>query len=335
MGVFCQILLEKPAGGVYRAGGVVSGAVKYAVDEDVRFKDVIVRLRGAGSCMWTEGGGNSQATYCGSEDYVCGGRSLLENRANDETVIERGSYLHPFRFVLPSNIPPTYRDSYCKILYEIKLTFERKSLFHFNKNFHIEIPVAGVLHMTLPGEPIIYAAQKSLMTFFNNNNSLIKMKVTIKKSILAPGEMAELHVEIQNNSDTKIFGLETQLSYSVTHICDSGYKRQRTYEVRGAKSETRGVKEKCTSNLTTAVQIPKGHFTVQHSRIVQRQYKLQVKAKIPFPHFNLLLDIPVLIGDAGVEEAEEMKEGLSYAEAAAAGAPPSCWQVMQEDRMAN
>ncbi|GBP60108.1 Arrestin domain-containing protein 2 [Eumeta japonica] len=332
MGVLCQIHLAKPAGGVYKPGSAVNGVVKYTITEDTHYKDITVCLRGEGYCSWSEGTGDSKSTFYGYEEYVNVANSLLENKTEDGVLVEAGVYDRPFRFEIPRNAPPSYNDYDCTIVYFVKLTFEKKGLFKFAKIFRTEIPVANFVTATLPREPMVYGAHKTLISL--SGKSHVNMKAIVKKSTLQPGETAELDIEVANESGTKISAIETQLVQEVTYMSDCGNTYSHFVPVKRANHDTEPVKERHTANLNSRIRIPEGHSSIQNSKVLMREYKLRVKAKLPFPYTNLILDIPVEIGDFELkQDDDDMESKPRYnLELLCHDAPPSYWKVMQEDK---
>ncbi|GBP27333.1 Arrestin domain-containing protein 5 [Eumeta japonica] len=339
MRISCEIHLQKPPDSLYEPGGVVSGAVKYTIYEDAYFEDIVACLRGKGRCRWTEGRDSSRRTYHGHEDYLRLRSSLLYKKDSDEEVpVGAGAYTHRFQFVLPSDIPSSYKDYFCTICYYVKIKFVRKGLLNFNKSFRTEIPFKNSsVTSDLPSDCITYGAEKSLMSFwsfFNADKNLIRLKAVIEKSILIPGDKARLQIEVQNDSTTGITAIETQLIKKVTHISNSGKRHRRHHPVEYAKSVTAGVKEKCCENFTNTILIPDTDYTIQHSKILKLDYVLMIKAKLPFPHLNLSLEIPVVIGE--VEQrgaAGARRERPAEPASAPDEPPPSYWEAMREDKI--
>ncbi|GBP27332.1 Arrestin domain-containing protein 17 [Eumeta japonica] len=306
------------------------------VDEDARYSDIVVCLRGKGRCNWTEGSGNSKKEYTGTEDYVNISESLIEKKVEDEEVaVGAGVYSRPFRFPIPTDVPGSYHDSVYKIVYYVKLTFKRKGLFNFNKTFRTIIPLENTtVKSVLSAGPVVHGAQKSLMGLFGRDKNLINIKAVIQKSTLAPGETAQLDVEITNTTNVEISTVRTKLFNKVVRIANCGQKNTHYRNVEETTGDTGAVKERSTLGFSRSIEIPYGHHTIQYSKILEREYFVKIKAKIPFPHINLVLQVPLLIGDVEEEDAKKTEEDESFqdVDSLSEDLPPSYWEVMQEDK---
>ncbi|GBP60111.1 Arrestin domain-containing protein 17 [Eumeta japonica] len=280
MGVHCQIYLERPPEGVYRPGYAVGGVVKYAINEDTPYRDITVSLLGKGDCDWSEGAGDSHT--------------------EEERLVKKGVYSHPFRFELPSNIPPSYKDHYCSITYCVKLAFERKGLFKFNKTFRTKIPVVSFVDVTLPREPVICGERKTFSSLLRREDDFIHVKATLKNPSLAPGDTAELHIEVKNNSSKTIRTIKTHLIQELKYIASSGEidsnPETRRNGICSRKNDSQFYE--CVSNTRSFVTV-----------------------------------VPLVIGEAGATDAKgPKKEFVLNPERLRDDLPPSYWEVMHEDK---
>lgn len=329
MGVICQIYLQRPPDGKYRPGSVVSGTVKYVIDKDTTYKDITVSLIGKGKCSWSESrtDGKTDDTYTGTEDLVSIHTKLLQKKVNLVT-LPAGAYSHPFHFIFPSNIPASYKDNVCTIQYQVVLKFERPGLLNFTKTFRTELPVVSTVISTLPEGPIVYGLKKTLFQFFSNQKSIINLKATLAKSLVMPGEHGKLDFEVENNSNVTVTGLKIELMEYLTFKSNCKHTKKSYKKIKNCKAETEPIEIGKIKQLSCIIPTTENCVTLQNSQILSREYKLIVTMRLPVPHINASLEIPIIIGEKvpEIEIAQEVAEDVIPDEP-----PPSYWEAMAED----
>lgn len=324
MGVICQIFLQRPPDGIYKPGSLVTGTVKYIIDKETIFKGIVVSLIGEGKCSWSESrtDGKTDDNYCGTEGIF----SIMKlcNMKLENTTLSPGQYSSPFKFLLPKGIPPSYEDSYSNITYNIISKLERPGLFKLTKTFKAEIPVVCTVTPTLPKEPITYGLQKSVYQFFSGKRrGVINIKATIKQSLIAAGENAVIAFTIENKSKIKTLGILICLVETLTYTANSGEKKFITMAVKDCKKQFNliGAGE---VKIQTRLPIAMTCKTIQNSKVVSRDYKLNITLRLPMPHIDAHLEIPIEIGD------EETEIEVAH-DTTSDDSPPTYWEVMAED----
>lgn len=326
MGVICQIYLQKPPDGKYRPGSVVSGTVKYAIDKDTVYKDITISLIGKGKCSWSESrtDGKTEDTYQGTEKLVSIQNTLLDTKL-DSACLNAGVYSHPFQFLLPNNIPPSYKDYYCLISYQIILKFERPGLFNFAKTFKTDVPVVSAFVSSIPEEPTIYELRKSLFQLFSSKKSVVYLKATVKKLSVVASETVAIDFEIDNRSKIIVTCIKVVLVERVTYKANCGNAKWSEKEIKNCKVESDRIGPG-GAKISMALPTTLGLMSIQNSKVLSRDYRMKVILRLPMPHIDASLDIPIIIGDKReeVELAQEVLEPIPN------DPPPSYWEVMAE-----
>lgn len=335
MGISCELNLNRPPNGVFRPGDVVRGAVKYAVDEDMLCSEVVLSLKGKGKVHWTEGSAESRVPYSGEEEYVTIHNNLHET-SDENTLVRIGSYQVSFEFLLPKNIPSSFKDSICKIKYYIRIKFVRPGL-KFSKKFRSSFTVVN--HVVSPTDnngSLICAVHKNPKQFFGKSDGDIKFKGTLKNSIVNAGEEALIEYGITNTSAIKIKKVSINLIEKLTYISQRGYKKKNRKKIDGCKTTIEDIHKRNIEMFNITIPTLEKLHSIQHSKIFKREYFIVAVVKLPLPHRNIELKIPLLIEDSITSSKDKLKicfneEGESSFERAE-DAPPSYWEVMEEDQ---
>lgn len=331
MGVRCQILINSPQNGIYRAGEPVIGVAKLAIDEPTECKDVILSFISKGKCRWTEGSDNHRTTYTGTETYITRHVNITNKRPG-ETITLYGDYEYPFEFYIPEDAPTTFKDKNAAIAYGITLKLFKPSIFSFDDVFKAQVPINGFVDILnsdgrpIPEGPCVFGVQKSVFTMFGNKNSTITLKAVIKNPRLTPGENAHISCVVINQSNVAVSGLTAELFCYNKYTADCG----RTYKimkmVKRCKADMPGTPSGETSYYSCVVPTLLGCYSIQNSRIVSKEYKVRVTVRLPVPRINSYVEVPVAIGVLKSSAGSDSNYNNDYE----IEKPPSYWEVMTD-----
>uniref|UniRef100_A0A2A4JRA1 Arrestin C-terminal-like domain-containing protein n=1 Tax=Heliothis virescens TaxID=7102 RepID=A0A2A4JRA1_HELVI len=304
MSVKCQILLTNTEDGVFRAGLPVSGKLKYSLDTVTRYDSIDISLIGKGWCRWSETDCDTVHFFLNKEDNVTLTKNIFNAKPNDGKVLA-GKYEYLFKFILPVNVPSSFKNKTCTIIYKVIAKFVESGSVNHTDKFDVEVPVRGYVEPCSP-EPLIFGLKKELFSFTSKNQVTVKGK--IEKTFLQPGENIALRLTINNDSDVPV-NLLTELYAFHTYTSDKIKNNARKFERESVRS-TAGVsptlKEKSVSRLTCIVPT-RASYTIQNSNVLKREYLVRVTARLPFPYFNEYVEIPVVIGEKKEEYKDEIE----------------------------
>lgn len=77
-------------------------------------------------------------------------QQILDKKGANSVIVPQGTYEEKFHFILPMNIPPSYKDQHCEIAYKLKLKFVKASSFKSVKKFYATVPVQGTTNSSEP-----------------------------------------------------------------------------------------------------------------------------------------------------------------------------------------
>ncbi|XP_013185253.2 uncharacterized protein LOC106130867 [Amyelois transitella] len=340
MGIHCQINLFKPPDGAFSTGSTVSGVIKYGVDEVTVFDKIVVSLKGQGVLIVHDEHrrrDKRHETFRHTETYVD-----IDNITNNEkkSSHEIGMYETRFDFKLPDNIPSSlhyygrntrYRIK-CNIIYYIRIKFERPGFLQFAKRFKKELTVVSAIKPTLLTEPVIYGEQKKLFQLFSKRNNVVKIKATIRNSVISPGGQIDLEYEVSNDTNLTINGVETKLVEIYTFKTYGGREIKMINDIDSTDSKTGSIKSDEKQNFDLLMNVPSDKTSLGFSNIVARNYFVRITTELPFPHINAVLEIPVEISDV-IQENHDPLQGTEIGQGPPDynDPPPSYWVVMGEE----
>lgn len=333
MGVMCEINLQKKAEEDFKPGNLVKGAVRYALDKDTEYTDIIISLKGQAVCRWAEGGGEYRRFYVGTEMLFIIEKSVLEKGAKDSVMVPMGDYTAPFEFKLPDKIPASYKHDNLahsasnRIKYYVRIKFIPSSTFNRVKKFKKKINVNNnKIDPTLSEGQVIYGMQKQPTQLFKKDTNTINLKATLSKSYMKPGDKVEIIYEVENNSNISINRITTNLFECVTSVANSGRKNKLKTKFKESKSAIGAIERKTAHTCGVVVPTLESMFTIQNCKVINRSYWIHVAMKFSMPHGNELLKIPLEIGYKYDEEMGEDEVDMPED-------PPGYWEIMEEEKV--
>ncbi|KAF9423140.1 hypothetical protein HW555_001444 [Spodoptera exigua] len=317
MGVMCQILINRTEDGVFKVGGLVTGTLKYFIDKPTHYKSISITFLGKGRCLWSEKRGKTRKRYSNSEEYINQIVNIYLDREKEDFI--SGGFEYPFQFLLPVDIPPSFKDSTCTIEYKIIVTFAKANKITSKTYFDVEIPVTSYVN-PCSLEPMMFCLRKNIFSFNKTNSNRIDLKGEIIKTCVTPGENIQIKLTVNNNTNLQIFA-KTELVHRLTYIASCGHKKTRENIVSNTSTMT-PVAENSVVNLMCVIPTFQNLCSLEHTKVMIGEYKVKLVVKPPFPHMFRMLYIPVAIG---LRKHELVVPGAVYYQYD--GEQPSCSSV--------
>ncbi|XP_060805525.1 uncharacterized protein LOC132902853 [Amyelois transitella] len=335
MGIYCEInLFKTPEDGVFTPGSKVSGIIKYSLDQVTVFDKITISLNGQGNLVVRERNNKNNDTYTNKEVYAHIDNVIDNGKGNEHGI---GMYETTFDFIIPDDVPSTlhYHDrngSYsikCDIAYYIKIKFERPGFLQFPTKFKKEFIVNSEYKPTLPNEPLIYGEQTKLFQFCASRNNIVNIKAKIKNSVIPIGGNIYLEYEVTNDTDKIVKSVEVKLVEDYVFTTKSGRKFNLSKDVDKTDTKTGTIESDEKENLNTVVNVPSDIKSERFSKIAFRNFIVRLTVGLPFPHFNLVLDIPVEICDDEIGKYQDSDAvGVDREDPPGYDSPPPYWVAM-------
>ncbi|XP_022815142.1 arrestin domain-containing protein 2-like [Spodoptera litura] len=291
MGVVCQILITRTEDGVFKPGDPVTGTIKYFIDEPTKYEGISMNFLGKGNCWWTKT--EEGATPFGnSETYMNQSICFYTGKSGEELA---GGYEYPFQFLLPVNIPSSYKDGNCVIDYKIIVTFVKATK---REQFEAEIPVQAYVTTTVQ-EPMLFGLQKKLFSVFAGNK--IALRGELENVAVTPGANINLTLKVHNESNSEIF-IRTELIKHFTLMSNHGETNTNVVLVPNTTTGS-NIEKNTEQSVKCVVPTYSNLFSIQNSNIIKGEYKVRVIIEMPFPYKDATVDVPVVIGKVMSEVA--------------------------------
>lgn len=309
----CDITINNTDEGVFKAGQTVSGVVKYFVDQPTEYKSIILSLIGKAECEFKRTGFGpdlqTQIIYeHGDESFVNRWINILQNREGQTITLPKGTYEHPFEFILPMNVPTSYKhkahmlsDYSCNVSYFVQMQFDYPSFFSRNKIIEKEVIVYGNVNPIAPHEPILYGLEKSLIKPFCDTLDKVSLKTEILKSFISPGENVSLNIHIDNNTDVQV-SIEVKLIRKTTLTSRNDQQKSVEKDVLDTSRKTTGINQFSQAGVSIKVPTRPDLYSIQHLKTIIVDYIVRVTILLPMPFINPHLDIPIVIGEGNVNQ---------------------------------
>jgi hypothetical protein len=334
MGIYCNIYVVQPPNNTFTPGSSVCGSINYTFDEATKVKRINVSLVGKGKLGVTKTTGHGQdrkrTHYGRREEYVNVGSDILLDKEGKEIAV--GTYETLFNFKLPENIPSSLKyakndtdyDIDCKIVYCVKIKFEFPNLFKFKRSFQSEIKVLSGIAPKCSTGPLIYGERKKLFQIFGKKDSTLILKAWIQNSIIEPNGKVKLNYELVNNTNKTVKGVETKIVEVFNFHTHENSEIKRYVDIDFTYSMTCSIKGGETFGLPIVIDTPPGLVNLDHSRIMSRGYEVLITVILPMPHTNMVLHIPIQVGDVDVKPFNAEVSSITNE------SPPTYWEAMNE-----
>ncbi|XP_047991747.1 uncharacterized protein LOC125230589 [Leguminivora glycinivorella] len=321
MGIHCDINLRKPTNGNFVTGGTVSGAARYALDEETVYTKISISINGRGYLEVLNGRkkGEADGLIKDEEKYLKEEIIILDDNNGQGLPID--TYDTQFNFQLPLDIPPTTdfvktSGSYtvrCKIIYYIEFKFECPDGCQL---FSSTISVIPGVNPKISAEPRIYDKQRKLIQLLRD--SFVTLKATINNPVVTSCNKADLEYEIFNDTNVNFKCVESKL-VEVTSLPKGYINSTFDYELV-ADINTTGLRSGETQTIDVDIPIPRDVHSIEYSQLIARDYFVKITVYLPLPYRNVTLKVPLQIAGASKEHIMNEDEELI-----------THWKAMNED----
>nr|XP_049696594.1 uncharacterized protein LOC126054553 [Helicoverpa armigera] len=339
MGITSEILLHFPEEGRYLTGKYIRGVVRFQLDKETVFKKISLSLVQRGFCEWYDRVNRDRNErhkrignmLQGHESAVPIKIYFLNKKVDDNVTLSAGSYEYPYEMEIPQNIPPSFRSQNGKIKYHLVLKFKKPGLLKRTKSIQTEVQIFPQVDPMITDAPTAFALDKNLTKMFASNNQEIRIIGELEKPYLSYYDENKLSLAVTNNTDLN-FNIKTELRSKVTYTHDHSMgmygDEEVVKEVIGPIYESPIVPDNSVSNIIKVIlPVDPQQYTVRHSAIISREYKLKVTIQMPMPHSNVSVNIPVFVGDRRLAKANNENRNNEAVEE-----PPTYWHAMTEDK---
>ena len=222
----------------YATNSDVNGYVLLVTDEAKSgYKAIEVSLKGYSKVRWTTGGSSENSeTYSSHQDYFTN-TAILWSKESAKTGGQITTGSHQFQFSLKFQaecpLPPSFRSSVGKIVYEVEAVLVQASAFKPNKKYSVELPFYPAIDPSRLSSavmrPRILQAHKTLCCLCCASGP-ISITARIQRSgfCIGVGDSIPLEVDVENGSNRQISQLQAVVVKQVAYFAQRHRKIQRT-----------------------------------------------------------------------------------------------------------
>ena len=201
-----------------QAGSELSGVIYLKLNETVEASALCLKFNGTEQCQWpeTRTESNLQGEMKTVTEIYKGENRIAHWKFPififTEGLIEAGDYSFPFQFHVPSNIPGTFHlergKKKASINYNLIALIEGASRKIEKSVMQVQIAQA----LTTPIHAVVSDVQAHITTWCFFKQGEVHLKANFSKNAYAPGEIAEIIVEVDNtNSRIAVSGIQGTL----------------------------------------------------------------------------------------------------------------------------
>lgn len=292
MGKDIKIILHQDGDqSCYYPGTEVKGEVVITVDNPSDFECVAVKFIGKAEVEWKEevGVGDDRHTeeFENSTTYF---KKKYVVWTNGSSALCVGENTFPFKHQLPENIPPSYKNQYGKIEYEVKAKADKEGPNPKTKN-HITVRERPEL-MRQCMEPQSFD-EAGTVGFLCFTSGTMSMKCTVERTGYSPEEAIPINVYLENLT-TKIIKIEAFLKREEKLTAKGGHRRYLRSEVTSLEGPPVQAGEITTFEGQSLKISPEVPATIRSCAFISVEYTLVINADVPLA-FDKTVKIPLVI----------------------------------------
>ncbi|CAL1532530.1 unnamed protein product [Lymnaea stagnalis] len=210
-----EIRFDNPRG-VFCAGENVSGNVVVKLTKPMKMRCLTLYFEGRAKSHWEVKQGRSKTDYRAGENYINHTVTLYGTGQNNSEH-PAGVHSYPFVLHLLPTLPSSYEGRRGYVRYFCKATIDRPWKF----DEHTKRAFTVIHHFDLNSEPTasmpIWAEQEESIEGCCCSSGNIQARMTLNKTGYVPGEPLNYTVDIINNTDSDVTGLEVDLRQIVKY----------------------------------------------------------------------------------------------------------------------
>ncbi|GMT17657.1 hypothetical protein PFISCL1PPCAC_8954, partial [Pristionchus fissidentatus] len=314
--------------GVFLPGCEVTGSISFTVrDSPLKARAVLISVSGQARTNWTvserhttntytSNGTQTQAThrtvtYAATCPYA-EGEAVVWSPAVGESSghIPVGTHKFPFKFLLPSNCPPSFEGTHGYVRYYCKAKIDRPWKFdHTAKRLFTVVPTFDLNLVPSAAHPASTNHAKELGFLFFKSGT-INLTARLCKGGFVPGESIQVQVDVENNTSKSITKIELKLvemsryvAYRYGQTVNPIAPTSRSSEQRVHKRTVNQFEEKVETEKGAGLQysrlipIPPVVPTFNECPIITVEYFVKVKVSTSGAiGSSVATQVPVLIG---------------------------------------
>ncbi|XP_047996226.1 arrestin domain-containing protein 5-like isoform X1 [Leguminivora glycinivorella] len=293
----CDIIFNSGSTDCFYAGDIITGTVVVNFQQKQKIERFNLDVVGISKASWTR----PMPTIPYIKVYSDTGVVLNINsdifpELQGKTIVP-GTYIHPFYFSLPPDLPSSFKSSIAKVFYFIKV--QCKAAYKFKKKTSAPFNVLRNVDVNHLDEFLVPTFTEMHKIFWDSTKLSMQLQT---HTGFAPNQIVSFEVMICNESRVKLSKLSITLVREIEYNVSSGYLKQEK-KVENVTWNKFKNEEKEVCNLS--MKIPPTNPSSNYS-MIKIEYKFSVTLDFPY-HFSVHKEIPVTISTVPVMHVELFK----------------------------
>jgi hypothetical protein len=276
----------------YLPGSEVKGEVVVNVEKPKDYTEVTATLLGGAHVHWTESHGSGDSrTFTNRVSYVEEKVILWSKEDAPSGELAVGEHTFPFQFVLPQDIPPSFKGGSGQVSYGIKAELRQgKSGLKTEALINVEEDTSALMRSSLEPQR---AEKDGRVQFLCFNYGSVSMNCSLPHTGFSPGDAIPISVNLDNQSSRTV-RIHASLVKHSKYTSGSRHHRILNNQMTYLFSPTIQARE-VTSFEGKSLKIhPEAVPTLRSCSCISVEYYLVVKAVISRGS-DFLIQIPVVI----------------------------------------
>ena len=292
------MLNQNPQGSVYYNGSEVTGALVVKTTEPQSYNSIVIYLQGKGHVYWkeTSGSGNNRKTdiYRANESFIDLTNTGWSKNQTPDDVLPPGEHHFRFRFLLPTDIPASYKSQIGWIRYTLGGHIDRgcPQLDHI---IETQLTVSHIADINTPQLklPILIEIEKTAFSLCCTSGP-VTTTLELPRTGFCIGEEIPFRVTIENHGNCIVQATASLLEQVTYHA--RGHRKVGP-TVQHAMLSSDKVNPRQSLVWVQVMKIPITAPLNMDSNIIKRRYRLRITALIPNVLINPVLAWQLTIGN--------------------------------------
>ncbi|KAF2900138.1 hypothetical protein ILUMI_06056 [Ignelater luminosus] len=291
------VLNDNPS--AFCPGQTVTGRVECMFASEKTIRAIRIKFRGAAKTRWSVKIGKHHMAFWAEEIYFDQEYTLVEADRDDHVRLSAGIHAYPFSYTLPQALPTSCNQIHGKIKYKIKVIVDRPLKTNFKDKLHLHImPSLDLNILRNVQEPFSYSVQESITpSCLCFKSDFVTFAIFLPVTGYAAGQEINVGCYVQNMTNVNVKRVQYKVIRAFEFISHHPHERSKLSEntIASCKTDAIGAhsEKSWTSTLVVPLDLVLNFFNCS---IIDVEYRLEVKVIMPFPHADLKITCPIILG---------------------------------------
>ncbi|KFB40712.1 AGAP001891-PA-like protein [Anopheles sinensis] len=302
MGVDCDIRFTNSTHGTFLSGQPLTGSVQLKLTEAKKYNEITLRIIGLSHVQWSEKRGQGRnrhtVTFYGKRDHLASVKVLVAKQQDGSpTELPAGEHIYEFALDLPSHLPTSFEGSLGHCRYTAQVVMDRP--WKFNLTYKVGFTVVHPVDLNTASPSIrMPACMEDARVFCCGwwRTKPLFVRVTVPYTGFVPGQAIPLRIELNNQSDRVVEGVNMKLLQEITYTVEHPRTKTRKERHTLVKHIGDGVAGEQQNAYDQRLVVPTVAPSCTGNNLISVAYRLHLTVRVSGCGSDPVLDIPLIIG---------------------------------------